>query len=123
MARNLWCARSCTTERQRTPSVHCVRVSPLPSTSMQCARSNLALDLVETIRPTIEAWLLNWILSEPLRRVDFVESSDGNCRITSALCSRLSETAATWGKLVAPWAEYVAHSLYAGRSAYSGAVR
>src|SRR5438094_1773879 len=86
-------------------------------------RDSLALDLVEMIRPTIEAWLLNWILSEPLRRVDFVESSDGNCRITSALCSRLSETAATWGKLVAPWAEYVAHSLYAGRSAYSGAVR
>src|SRR5438105_4297411 len=51
-------------------------------------RDSLALDLVETIRPTIEAWLLNWILSEPLRRVDSVESSDGNCRITSALCSR-----------------------------------
>ena len=27
------------------------------------------------------------------------------------LCARLSETAPTWGKLVAPWAEYVARDL------------
>ena len=86
-------------------------------------RDSLALDLVETIRPTIEAWLLNWILSEPLRRVDFVESSDGNCRITSALCSRLSETAPIWGRLVAPWAEFVAHSLYSGRTDRAVSVR
>ena len=29
----------------------------------------------------------------------------------SRLCSQLSETAPTWGRLVAPWAEYVARSL------------
>src|SRR6266566_1441443 len=79
-------------------------------------RDSLALDLIETIRPAIEGWLLNWLLTEPLRRSDFAESSDGNCRISAALCSKLSETALTWGKLVAPWAEFVAHSLYAGRS-------
>lgn len=79
-------------------------------------RDSLALDLIETIRPAIEAWLLNWLLTEPLRRSDFAESSDGNCRISSVLCSKLSETAPTWGKLAAPWAEYVAHSLYVGRS-------
>ncbi len=82
-------------------------------------RDSLALDLIETIRPAIEAWLLNWLLTEPLRRSDFAESSDGNCRISAALCSKLSETALTWGKLVAPWAEFVAHSLYAGRYRYA----
>jgi CRISPR-associated endonuclease Cas1 len=86
-------------------------------------RDSLALDLIETIRPAIEAWLLEWLLSEPLRRSDFAESSDGNCRISSLLCSKLSETATTWGKLVAPWAEYVAHSLYVGRSGPASAVR
>src|SRR5713101_1041995 len=85
-------------------------------------RDSLALDLIETIRPAVEAWLLNWLMSEPLRRSDFSESSDGNCRISSALCSKLSQTAPTWGKLVAPWAEYVAHSLHAGRSARGGSV-
>src|SRR6266478_3914336 len=86
-------------------------------------RDSLALDLIETIRPAIEAWLLDWLRREPLRRSDFAESSDGNCRISAALCSKLSETAPTWGRLVGPWAEYVAHSLYSGRSARSGCVR
>jgi CRISPR-associated endonuclease Cas1 len=86
-------------------------------------RDSLALDLIETIRPAIEAWLLNWLLTEPLTRADFSESSDGNCRITTTLCSKLGETAPTWGKLVGPWAEYVAHSLYAGRSSRSIATR
>src|SRR5262249_15357810 len=71
----------------------------------------------------IEAWLLHWLLTEPLRRADFVESSDGNCRISSRLCSKLSETALTWRKLVAPWAQYVAHSLYSGRPRVVQALR
>jgi len=78
-------------------------------------RDSLALDLIEVIRPSIEGWLLNWITREPLRRSDFLESSDGNCRIHSGLCRKLSETAPTWAKLVAPWAEFVAHSLCRGR--------
>jgi CRISPR-associated endonuclease Cas1 len=80
------------------------------------ARDSLALDLLETIRPSIEAWLLNWITREPLRRSDFFETGSGNCRLTSRMCSQLSETAPTWGRLVAPWAEYVMHTLWAGRS-------
>src|SRR6185312_11995633 len=86
-------------------------------------RDSLALDLIETIRPAIEAWLLNWLLTEALSRSDFSESSDGNCRISTALCSKVSETAPTWGKLVAPWSEYVAHSLYGGRSSHSVVAR
>jgi CRISPR-associated endonuclease Cas1 len=85
-------------------------------------RDSLALDLIETIRPAIEAWLLDWLTREPLRRSDFTEAADGNCRISSDLCSKLSETAPTWGRLVAPWAEYVAHSLWSGRSGQAGAV-
>lgn len=74
-------------------------------------RDSLALDLIETIRPAIEAWILDWLMLETLRRSDFFETANGNCRISAELCSRLSETAPTWGKLVAPWAEFVAHSL------------
>jgi CRISPR-associated endonuclease Cas1 len=85
-------------------------------------RDSLALDLIETIRPAIEAWLLNWLMTEPLRRSDFFETANGNCRLSSALCSRLSETAPAWGRLVAPWAEYVAHSLHAGRSGRNSSV-
>ena len=83
-------------------------------------RDSLALDLLETIRPSIEAWLLNWITREPLRRSDFFETGSGNCRLRSGVCTQLSETAPTWGRLVAPWAEYVARELWAGRSSLQG---
>ena len=79
-------------------------------------RDSLALDLLETIRPSIEAWLLHWITRETLRRSDFFETGSGNCRLRSGICSQLSETAPTWGRLVAPWAEYLAHTLWSGRS-------
>jgi hypothetical protein len=62
-------------------------------------------------------------MREPLRRSDFSEAADGNCRMTSNLCSKLSQTAPTWGRLVAPWAEYVAHSLYSGRSTQGAIVK
>ena len=83
-------------------------------------RDSLALDVLEPIRPEIETWLLNWISSEPLRRSDFFETGSGNCRLRSHICSQLSETAPTWGRLVAPWAEYVAHTLWANRSSTKG---
>src|SRR6266536_1468677 len=59
-------------------------------------RDSLALDLIEPIRPAIEAWILNWLLTEPLRRSDFSEGPDGNCRLSAILCSKLAETAPTW---------------------------
>ena len=75
-------------------------------------RDSLALDLLEIIRPSIESWLLNWITGEPLRRSDFFETGSGNCRLMSRLCSELSESAPTWCRLVAPWAEYVVRALW-----------
>jgi len=79
-------------------------------------RDSLALDVLEPVRPQLESWLLSWVTREPLRRTDFFETATGNCRLMSHLCVRLSETAPTWGKLVAPWAEYVAHTLWASAS-------
>ncbi len=86
-------------------------------------RDSLALDLIEPIRPAIEAWILNWLLTEPLRRSDFSEGPDGNCRLSAILCSKLAETAPTWARLVAPWAEYVAHALASRRNSAPSEVR
>jgi len=74
-------------------------------------RDSLALDVMEAVRPEIERWLHQWVTTEPLCRADFHEVGTGNCRLMSGLCSKLSETAPTWGKLVAPWAEFVAQTL------------
>jgi hypothetical protein len=79
-------------------------------------RDSLALDVLEPARPEVEKWLLHWITREPLRRSDFFETAAGNCRLMSHLCAKLSETAPTWGRLVAPWAEYVARTLWASTS-------
>lgn len=79
-------------------------------------RDSLALDVLEPVRPEVEKWVLHWITREPLRRCDFFETTAGNCRLMSHLCAKLSETAPTWGKLVAPWAEHVARSLWASTS-------
>ena len=77
-------------------------------------RDSLALDVMETVRPEIERWLYEWVTTEPLRRTDFHEIGTGNCRLMSSLCSQLSETAPTWGALIAPWAEFVAQTISSG---------
>jgi len=77
-------------------------------------RDSLVFDVLEPIRPRVEAWLLDWIAKEPLRRADFFETATGNCRLMSQMCTHLGGTASAWGKLVAPWAEYVAQTLWAG---------
>jgi CRISPR-associated endonuclease Cas1 len=79
-------------------------------------RDSLALDVLEPVRPDVERWLVSWIMREPFRKADFFETETGNCRLKSHLCARLSETAPTWGKLVAPWAEYIARTLWASTS-------
>jgi CRISPR-associated endonuclease Cas1 len=84
-------------------------------------RSSLAFDVLEPVRPEVEKWLLSWIASEPLRRADFFETSTGNARLMAPICTKLSETVSMWGKLVAPWAEYVARMLSA--SVKSGRAR
>jgi CRISPR-associated endonuclease Cas1 len=76
-------------------------------------RSSLAFDVLEPVRPQVETWLLDWVAREPLRRADFFETATGNCRLMSPMCTKLSGTVSVWGKLVAPWAEYVARTLWA----------
>jgi len=77
------------------------------------ARDSLACDLMETVRPQVDAYLLAWITREPLKREWFFEQSDGNCRLMSSLAIKLSETAPSWGRAVAPVAEWVAQTLWA----------
>src|SRR5439155_17437213 len=79
-------------------------------------RDSLACDLMEVCRPHVDAFVLNWLQSEPFRRSDFWEDRNGNCRLISALAIKLSETADTWQRLVSPVAEYCAQELWASIS-------
>jgi CRISPR-associated endonuclease Cas1 len=63
------------------------------------ARDSLACDLMETVRPQIDRYVLSWILSRPLRREWFFEQRDGNCRLMASFATQLSETAPVWAAL------------------------
>jgi CRISPR-associated protein Cas1 len=75
------------------------------------ARGSLACDLMEPLRPLVDSYVLDWITRESMRREWFFEQRDGNCRLMGSFAIRLSETAATWGRAVAPIAESVARSV------------
>ena len=56
------------------------------------ARDSLACDLMEPVRPHVDAYLLDWITRQPLSREWFFEKRDGNCRSmgpVAAVCPRL----------------------------------
>lgn len=75
-------------------------------------RDSLACDLMEPVRPQVDAYLLKWVLSQRLRREWFFEQRDGNCRLMGSFAMSLSETASTWEREIAPLAEWVARTLW-----------
>ena len=76
------------------------------------ARDSLACDLMEPVRPHVDAFLLEWLTKEPLRREWFFERGDGLCRLTAAFAERLSESAPAWRQIVAPVTEWVSRVLW-----------
>jgi CRISPR-associated endonuclease Cas1 len=76
------------------------------------ARDSLACDVMEPVRPVVDAYLLDWITRESLSREWFFEQRDGNCRLMAPFALRLSQTAPTWRRAVAPVAEWVARAFW-----------
>lgn len=76
------------------------------------ARDSLACDLMETVRAKVDAWVLSWLERERFARSWFFETREGNCRLSASFATKLAETASTWRKFVAPWAEFIARELW-----------
>jgi CRISPR-associated endonuclease Cas1 len=72
-------------------------------------RDSLVLDLLEPMRPEVDRFVINLMAESTFTRKDFIERSDGSIRIGPALSQRLSATMPVWARLVAPYAEKVAH--------------
>ena len=79
------------------------------------ARDSLACDLMEAVRPEVDALVLSWLTHGPLRREWFFEERNGNCRLTSPLAVRLAETASQCARELAPIARGVVAELSATR--------
>jgi CRISPR associated protein Cas1 len=76
------------------------------------ARDSLACDLMEPGRPHVDAFLLDWIKKQPLRREWFFEQRDGSCRLMASFTTRLSESSPAWRQTIAPIAEWVSRVLW-----------
>ena len=77
----------------------------------QSARDSLVYDLMEPIRPKLDAYVLDWISRTPLKKSWFFEQRDGSCRLMATLTTQLAETAVTWRREIAPIVEWFARVL------------
>ncbi len=80
----------------------------------QQARDSLALDILEPVRPRVDAFVLDLLQSRVFRAADFAETRGGTCRVLSPTTHLLAETAPGWAHALAPVAEGVARMLLYG---------
>ncbi len=83
-------------------------------------RDSLALDLLEPVRPIVDAFVLNIVRDHIFVRRELIETRDGVCRLLPPLTHDLVSAAPAWAQAVGPWAERVAGTL---GSAAAGKVR
>jgi CRISPR-associated endonuclease Cas1 len=79
-------------------------------------RDSFACDLMEMARPLVDIYVHDWITSESLRRDWFFEERDGNCRLMDPFVKHLSGTAQVWQRAIAPYAEWIARTLWKRRT-------
>jgi CRISPR-associated endonuclease Cas1 len=82
-------------------------------------RQSFAADVMEPVRPHVDAYVLGLARTRTFSVRDFVEARDGSCRLSSALTHELAATMPTWASLLAPHVDAMAK--YVGRIARSGA--
>jgi len=74
-------------------------------------RDSLACDLMEAVRPQIDATVLELLCTHTFSVRDFFENRQGVCRLLPPLTQLLAESAPQWAKAIAPIAEWVAQRL------------
>ena len=65
-------------------------------------RQSLALDLIEPVRPQVDAFVLDLLERRTFRKVEFTETADGHCRLKAPLTHELAETIPRWAQALAP---------------------
>jgi CRISPR associated protein, Cas1 family len=74
----------------------------------QPARNSLALDLMEAVRPEVDAYVLELLSARVFGASDFFETRQGVCRVLPPLTHELVHTATRWAQRVAPVTEWAA---------------
>jgi CRISPR-associated protein Cas1 len=74
-------------------------------------RNSAALDLMEPVRPKVDAYVLDLFENHVFGSGDFYETRKGVCRLLPPLTERLAATTTSWATFVAPVAERMASML------------
>jgi hypothetical protein len=82
-------------------------------------RDSLACDLMEPVRPQVDAFVLDWLRRTLLQRKWFFEERNGNCRLTGEFAVQLSETSKLWKQALGPFAEWMLRTLWSVSSSTS----
>jgi CRISPR-associated endonuclease Cas1 len=77
----------------------------------QAHRDSLAADLMEPVRPMVDAYAFGLLASRPFAARDFYETRAGVCRVTAPLTHELAGTLPNWRQLVGRVAEDLAAAL------------
>lgn len=75
------------------------------------ASDNLALDVMEAVRPHVDRWLLEFLTRRVFVFREFYEMEDGSVRMRGELRRELSAIGPACFEWAAPWAEYVRREL------------
>jgi CRISPR-associated endonuclease Cas1 len=75
------------------------------------ARDSLALDLMEPVRPQVDAYVVDLLRSHTFARAEVFETVDGQCRLMPPLTRMFTATAARWARAMLPVAQQVAKQL------------
>jgi CRISPR-associated endonuclease Cas1 len=71
-------------------------------------RDSIVADLMESVRPEVDAFLLELLDKRTFRASDFAETRSGICRVLAPLTHELAESATRWSGTVGTLAEQVA---------------
>ena len=80
------------------------------------SRDSLACDLMEAIRPKIDAFLLDFLKGRAFKKSDFFETREGLCRLMPMITKPLAIVGPVCAKELGPIVENVARILFDGRS-------
>jgi|SRR5579864_378874 len=84
-------------------------------------RNSLACDLMEPVRPVVDAFVLDMLYTRTFSVGDFFETRQGVCRVLTPITHLVAGLAPMWAKAVAPVAEQVARALWNDRQKNSRA--
>jgi hypothetical protein len=78
----------------------------------QTNRDSMACDVMEAVRPQVDAWLLDYLGARSFAKRDFVEVTNGHCRLMPRIAQGLAQTARLWAKALGPVVEDIAQRLH-----------